>query len=216
MSKEAILNKLKESIEQLDKGLAEEAAKEAVAAGINVMEAIQSGLGSGMNTISDLFDEGEMFVPQILVAAEAFETAVSILTANMGEEEKNKTKLGKVIVHTVQGDIHDVGKNIVKTMLAASGFEVIDLGRDVPVDVVVQKAIENKVDIITGSALMTTTMPSQRDIIKTLEEEGYRAKVKCMFGGAPVSQEWVDKIGADAYGENAAEAIAKAKELIGM
>lgn len=213
---EAILNKLKESIEQLDKGLAEEAAKEAVAAGLDVMDAIQNGLGRGMNTISDLFDEGEMFVPQILVAAEAFESAVEILTANMGEEEKNKTKLGKVIVHTVQGDIHDVGKNIVKTMLAASGFEVIDLGRDVPVDVVVQKAIENQVDIITGSALMTTTMPSQRDIIRTLEEEGYRGKVKCMFGGAPVSQEWVDKIGADAYGENAAEAITKAKELVGM
>jgi trimethylamine corrinoid protein len=213
---EAILNKLKEAIEQLDKGLAEEAATEAVAAGINVMEAIQNGLGRGMNTISELFDEGEMFVPQILVAAEAFETAVGILTANMNEDEKNKTKLGKVIVHTVQGDIHDVGKNIVKTMLSASGFEVIDLGRDVPVDVVVQKAIEHQVDIITGSALMTTTMPAQRDILKTLEEEGYRGKVKCMFGGAPVSQEWVDKIGADAYGENAAEAIAKAKELIGL
>lgn len=213
---EAILNKLKEAIEQLDKGLAEEAAKEAVAAGINAMEAIQNGLGRGMNTISELFDEGEMFVPQILVAAEAFETAVGILTANMAEDEKNKTKLGKVIVHTVQGDIHDVGKNIVKTMLSASGFEVIDLGRDVPVDVVVQKAIEHQVDIITGSALMTTTMPAQRDILSTLEEEGYRDKVKCMFGGAPVSQEWVDKIGADAYGENAAEAIAKAKELIGL
>lgn len=213
---EVIFNKLKESIEQLDRDMAEAAAKEALAAGVNPMDAIQKGLGAGMNTISELFDEGEMFVPQILLAAEAFESAVAILTADMLDSEKDKTKLGKIIVHTVQGDIHDVGKNIVKTMLSASGFEVIDLGRDVPVDVVVQKAIELGVDIITGSALMTTTMPAQRDIIKTLEEEGARNKIKCMFGGAPVSQEWVDQIGADGYGENAAEAISKAKELVGL
>jgi corrinoid protein of di/trimethylamine methyltransferase len=213
---EAILGKLKKAIEELDKDMADAAANEAVAAGINPVEAIQNGLGSGMNTISQLFDDGELFVPQILLAAEAFESAVAILTANMLDSEREKTKLGRIIVHTVQGDIHDVGKNIVKTMLTASGFEVIDLGRDVPVDVVVQKAIELNVDIITGSALMTTTMPAQRDIIKALEEEGYRDKIKCMFGGAPVSQEWVDQIGADGYGENAAEAITKAKELVGI
>jgi corrinoid protein of di/trimethylamine methyltransferase len=216
VSKEDILNKLKESIEKLDKDLAEVAAKEAVDAGLEPMEAIQNGLGKGMNTISDLFDDGEMFVPQILMAAEAFEAAVDIITANLTEAACHATKLGKVIVHTVQGDIHDVGKNIVKTMLRASGFEVIDLGRDVPVEEVVKKAIELNVDIISGSALMTTTMPSQRDIIKALEEQGVRGKFKCMFGGAPVTQEWVDKIGADAYGDNAAEAIAKAKELVGM
>ena len=215
MSKEGILSKLQESIENLDRDMAEVAAKEAKAAGLDVMDAIQNGLGSGMNTISDLFDEGEMFVPQILLAAEAFESAIAILTADMLDEERSRTKLGKVIVHTVQGDIHDVGKNIVKTMLAASGFEVIDLGRDVPVDEVIKKAIELNVDIISGSALMTTTMPAQRDIVNALVEEGARDKIKCMFGGAPVSQEWVDKIGADAYGENAAEAISKAKELMG-
>lgn len=214
MSNEAILGKLKESIEKLDKDLAEEAAREAIAAGMKPMDAIQDGLGRGMKTISDLFDEGEMFVPQILMAAEAFEGAVAVLTAGMTDEAKNATKLGKVIVHTVEGDIHDVGKNIVKTMLRASGFEVFDLGRDVPVEEVVKKAIELDVDIITGSALMTTTMTSQRDIIKALEEQGVRKKFKCMFGGAPVNQEWVDKIGGDAYGENAAEAITKAKELV--
>lgn len=214
MGKAEILDKLKESIEKLDKDLAVGAANEAVAAGVDPMEAIQNGLGRGMNTISDLFDEGEMFVPQILMAAEAFEAAVDVLTATLTAEARDATKLGKVIVHTVQGDIHDVGKNIVKTMLRASGFEVIDLGRDVPVDEVVRKAIELNVDIISGSALMTTTMPAQRDIIKALVEEGKRDKIKCMFGGAPVSQDWVDKIGADAYGENAAEAISKAKELL--
>ncbi len=214
MSKDAILAKLQKAIEELDPDLAEEAAKEAVANGVSVTEAIQDGLGKGMNTISELFDEGEMFVPQILIAAEAFEVAVSTLVANLSAEDKASTKVGKAIVHTVQGDIHDVGKNIVKTMLEANGFEVIDLGRDVPVDDVVKAAKEHQVDIISGSALMTTTMPAQREIIKALEEEGIRDKFKLMFGGAPVSQEWVDKIGADGYGDNAAEAVKKAKELV--
>lgn len=214
MSKDAIYSKLQRSIEEYDADLAEEAAKEALAEGLDPIEAIQQGLSKGMNTISELFDEGEVFVPQILLAAEAFETAVTILTAEISVEDKARASQGKVLIHTVQGDIHDVGKNIVKTMLAASGFEVIDLGRDVPVDVVIAKAKELKVDIVAGSALMTTTMPSQRDIVNGLEEEGIRGGIKCLFGGAPVSQEWVDKIGADGYAENAAEAIQKAKELI--
>jgi len=137
-----------------------------------------------------------------------------VLTSTLSVEEKNKASLGKVLIHTVQGDIHDVGKNIVKTMLAASGFEVIDLGRDIPVDEVVAKAKELNVDIIAGSALMTTTMPAQRDILAALEEDCIRGKVKCLFGGAPVTQEWVDQIGADGYAENAAEAIKQARELV--
>jgi trimethylamine corrinoid protein len=214
MSKEAIFSKLQQAIEEYDADAAEAAAKEALAAGLDPIEAIQQGLSKGMNTISDLFDEGELFVPQILLAAEAFEKAVAILTADISSEDKAKATRGKVLIHTVQGDIHDVGKNIVKTMLAASGFEVIDLGRDVPVDEVIAKAKELEVDIVAGSALMTTTMPSQRDIVKGLEEEGIRANVKCLFGGAPVSKEWVDQIGADGYADNAAEAITAAKELV--
>ena len=215
MNKDAIYSKLQKAVEEYDADLAETAAKEALSAGLDPIEAIQLGLSKGMNTISELFDEGEVFVPQILLAAEAFERAVAVLTADISMEDKAKATVGKVLIHTVQGDIHDVGKNIVKTMLAASGFEVIDLGRDVPVDVVIAKVKELKVDIVAGSALMTTTMPSQRDIVKGLEEEGIRGNVKCMFGGAPVSPEWVDQIGADGYAENAAEAIKIAKELVG-
>lgn len=214
MSKEAIFSKLQHAIEEYDVDMAAEAAREALAAGLDPIEAIQQGLAKGMNTISDLFDEGEVFVPQILLAAEAFESAVVILTANLTAEDKVRATRGKVLIHTVQGDIHDVGKNIVKTMLSASGFEVIDLGRDVPVDVVIAKAKELKVDIVAGSALMTTTMPSQRDIVKGLEEEGIRSNVKCLFGGAPVSKEWVEEIGADGYADNAAEAINTAKDLV--
>jgi trimethylamine corrinoid protein len=214
MSQTEILEKLKKSIEEMESEMAEEAAKEAVETGIDPLIAINDGLASGMKTISDLFDEGEVFVPQLLLAAEAFEAAVSILTASMSEEDRKNASQGKVLIHTVQGDIHDIGKNIVKTMLSASGFEVIDLGRDVPVPEVVAKAKEYNVDIIVGSALMTTTMPSQRDIINMLIEEGVRAKYKCMFGGAPVSGEWVERIGGDGFSESASEAVAVAKKIM--
>ena len=214
MSKEEILNKLKNAVEEMEVETAEEAAREAVKAGLDPLETIENGLAPAMETISDLFDQGEMFVPQILIAAEAFEKSVAILTENMSQEEMEKSKKGKVIVHTVQGDIHDIGKNIVATLLAANGFEVIDLGRDVPVEEVIEKAKEENVDMVTGSALMTTTMPSQRDIVNLLKEEGIRDNVKVMFGGAPVTKEWVDRIGGDGYGESAAEAVALAKELL--
>ena len=139
---------------------------------------------------------------------------MGIITADLSEEARFATSMGKVLICTVESDIHDIGKNIVKTMLSASGFEVIDLGRDVSSAEVVAKAEELKVDIIAGAALMTTTMPAQRDIINLLEEDGVRDQYKCMFGGAPVSPEWVKSIGADAYAENAAEAIDQAKRLM--
>ena len=213
-TKEEVLAKLKECIEELDEDLADEAAHEAVELGIDPITAISDGLGAGMQTQSDLFDEGEAFVPQLVVAAEIFESAIGIITANLSESDKKASTLGKILICTVESDIHDIGKNIVKTMLSASGFEVYDMGRDAATAEVVEKAKELDVDIIAGAALMTTTMPAQRDIINLLEEEGIRDKFKCMFGGAPVSPDWVKSIGADAYAENAAEAVAKAKELM--
>lgn len=213
-TKEEVLAKLKECIEELDEDLADEAAHEAVELGIDPITAISEGLGAGMQTQSDLFDEGEAFVPQLVVAAEIFESAIGIITAELSEADKAGTTLGKILICTVESDIHDIGKNIVKTMLSASGFEVYDMGRDAATADVVAKAKELDVDIIAGAALMTTTMPAQRDIITLLKEEGIRDQFKCMFGGAPVSPEWVESIGADAYAENAAEAVAKAKELM--
>ena len=213
-TKEEVLAKLKTCIEELDEDLSTEAAKEAVELGLDPIEAISKGLGAGMQTQSDLFDEGEVFVPQLVVAADIFENAVGIITAYLSEEARSATSMGKVLICTVESDIHDIGKNIVKTILSASGFEVIDLGRDVSSAEVVAKAEELKVDILAGAALMTTTMPAQRDIINLLEEDGVRDQYKCMFGGAPVSPEWVKSIGADAYAENAAEAIDQAKRLM--
>lgn len=213
MSKE-IFEKLKNAIVEMDSDLAAEAANEAVEAGLDPLECISMGLAEGMTVMSNLFDEGEAFVPDLMMASEAFETAVKILTSSLSDEEKSKTSYGKVLICTVQGDIHDIGKNIVKTMFAANNFEVFDLGRDVPVPTVVEKAEEYKVDIICGSALMTTTMASQRDIINLLNEEGIREKYIVMFGGAPVSAKWCNDIGADGYGNTANEGIAIAKDLM--
>lgn len=214
MSKEEILEKLKQSITEMDSDLAVEAANTALEAGIDPLECISQGLSVGMKEMSDLFDEGEAFVPELLMASEAFETAVKILTSKMSSEEKSNASNGTVVIHTVQGDIHDIGKNIVKTMFIANNFNVFDLGRDVPVETVVEKAKEYKADFILGSALMTTTMPAQRDIINLLKEEGIRDDFIVMYGGAPVSQGWCDSIGADGYTDTATEAVTLAKELI--
>jgi trimethylamine corrinoid protein len=214
VSRSEILEKLKRSIAETDSDLAAEAANEAVAAGIEPTVAVNDGLSKGMKVIGDFFDEGEVFVPQLLLAAEAFETAMGIIFGEMSEEEKSSASQGKVLIHTVQGDIHDIGKNIVKTMMSAAGFEVIDLGRDVAVEEVIKQAKQHKVDIIAGSALMTTTMPAQRDIVSLLKEEGIRDQFKIMFGGAPVSAEWVTKIGADAYADTASGAVEQALALM--
>ena len=214
MTKAEALEELKNCIIEVDPDMAEDAAKAAKDAGVDAIEAIENGLSKGMEVVSKQFDEGEMFVPDLLLAAEAFETAVEILTDGLSDEEKSKSSSGKILIHTVEGDIQDIGKNIVKTMLTAAGFEVIDLGRDVSVETVVKEAIAQKVDVIAGSALMTTTMPAQKDIIRILEEEGVRDQFKCVFGGAPVSEEWVKKIGADGYSENACDAIDMIKKLI--
>ncbi|MGM9571565.1 MAG: B12-binding domain-containing protein [bacterium] len=214
MTKEEIYEKLKTSVTEMDEDMAVEAAKEALACGLNPLDCISTGLSAGMQVMSDLFDEGEAFVPELLMASEAFEAAVEVLTSSLSDEEKNSAKEGVVVIHTVQGDIHDIGKNIVKTMFNANNFEVYDLGRDVPVEEVIKKAEEVNADIICGSALMTTTMPSQRDEINLLKENGIRDKYICMYGGAPVSEEWCSSIGADAYTDTATDAVAMAKKLI--
>jgi len=210
MSEAEIIERMKKSVIEQDEEGAKAAAQDAVAQNLDPIKCIDEGLAAGMNVISDMFERAEIFVPHILISADAFNQAMEILKPIMKGEKLSK---GKVIVHTVEGDIHDIGKNIFKILLQASGFEVIDMGRDVPVEKVIDKAVEEGVDIITGSALMTTTMPGQREIIAGLEERGIRDKFKCMFGGAPVTQEWVTKIGGDGYADNAADGVRIARKL---
>lgn len=214
MRPDKILRRLKEAVEEMEVSSAERAAKAALSIGTDPIVAVNDGLARGMKTVSDRFDDGEVFIPHLLVAAEAFERGAEILTESLSPDQKDRLLQGKVLICTVEGDIHDIGKNIVKIMLIANGFEVIDLGRDVPTEEVVRKAVEHDVDIIIGGALMRTTMSSQRDIVDALKEQGIRHRFKCLFGGPHVSEKWIQLIGGDAYAETAGQAVEKAKLLM--
>jgi trimethylamine corrinoid protein len=212
MAEKDILERLKKGVLDMDLEGTKATAEEAVAQKIDPLKCIDQGLSEAMKVISDKFDNAEIYVPQIILSAEAFTAAVDILAPHIKGGYSAK---GKLIVHTVEGDIHDIGKGILRILLQANGYEVLDLGRDVPVGEVVDTAVENKVDFITGSALMTTTMPAQREIIQELKDRGIRDQFKCLFGGAPTSQEWADQIGADGWADNAAAAVELVTELKG-
>lgn len=212
MSETEIFERLKKAVLNMDSDGAKAAANDAVAKKVDALACIDKGLSAAMQEISDMFDRAEIYVPQIILSAEAFTDAVNILAPHIKGGYSAK---GKVIVHTVEGDIHDIGKGILGILLKANGYDVIDLGRDVPIGNVVDSAVENDVDIITGSALMTTTMPSQREIVAELKDRGIRDKFKCLFGGAPTSQEWCDQIGADGWADNAAAGVDIVTELMG-
>jgi dimethylamine corrinoid protein len=176
-------------------------------------EIIEKGLSAGMNQVGVLFERGKLFLPHVMMAADAMTAGVKLLEADLpaGAQEK---KLGVIVNGTVEGDVHDIGKSIVSTMLQSAGFEVHDIGRDVPIRNFIEKAKETNADMIGISALMTTTLQGQKDVIELLKEEGLRSRVKVMVGGAPATQAWAEKIGADCYAENASEAVEKAKELL--
>ncbi len=176
-------------------------------------EIIDEGLSKGMNEVGVLFERGKLFLPHVMMAADAMTTGVKALEADLPEGTEHK-KLGVIVNGTVEGDVHDIGKSIVSTMLQSAGFEVYDLGRDVPTKNFVEKAKEVNANMIGLSALMTTTLQGQKEVIDMLKEEGLRNKIKVMVGGAPATQAWADKIGADCYAENASEAVTKAKELL--
>ena len=176
-------------------------------------EIIENGLAAGMNEVGVRFERGKLFLSHVMMAADAMTAGVNALKDLMPEGASGK-KLGVIVNGTVEGDVHDIGKAIVSTMLQSAGFEVHDIGRDVPIKNFIAKAKEVNANMIGISALMTTTLQGQRDVIELLKEEGMRDKVKVMVGGAPATQAWADKIGADCYAENASEAVAKAKELL--
>ncbi|MFZ2497719.1 MAG: dimethylamine corrinoid protein MtbC [Methanosarcina sp.] len=176
-------------------------------------EIIEKGLSAGMNQVGVLFERGKLFLPHVMMAADAMTAGVKLLEEGMPAGTREK-KLGVIVNGTVEGDVHDIGKSIVSTMLQSAGFEVHDIGRDVPVRNFIEKAKEVDADMIGISALMTTTLQGQKEIIEMLKEEGLRSKIKVMVGGAPATQAWAEKIGADCYAENASEAVAKAKELL--
>ena len=214
--KKEIVNKLMNSVVSCDVEGAVKTAEEALKAGVDPVEAIENGLAKGIRVVGDRFGAGEAFLTELMIAAQAMKQAVAVLEPAISKCAKTKKKgLAKVMIGTVEGDIHDIGKTIVTTMLAVEGFDVIDLGVDVPVETFVKKTKEEKPDIIGMSALMTTTMLKMADVIKALEKEGLRRKVKLVVGGAPTSKEWAEEIGADGHGGDAMEAVKITKKLVG-
>ncbi|HEX58889.1 MAG TPA: hypothetical protein ENF26_01915 [Methanomicrobia archaeon] len=216
MAKDEIFEGLARAVLLGDDAAAEELTRRALSEGIAPYEIIERGLSEGMREVGRKYEAREYALPELMLAAEAFYAALKILEPELKKERKERKALGKVVIGVVQFDVHDIGKTIVRTMLEASGFECIDLGRDVPTEEFVRVVREEKPDILGLSALMTTTMPEQQRVIEALKEAGLRDSVKVMVGGAPVSREWAERIGADGYGEDAIEAVAEAKKLLGI
>jgi corrinoid protein of di/trimethylamine methyltransferase len=210
-----LFQKMAQSIIDGDSDAAVELANEAITTGINPLDAITMGFVIGVNQVGEAFACGDAFLPELVMAGEAMKAAVSTLEPEMERRGSERQMLGKVVLATVEGDIHEIGKSLVGTMLSASGFQVYDLGVDVSSDIILAKTKEVKADIVAMSALLTTTMVKQREVIEALEKAGLRGQVKVMVGGAPVTKDWVQKIGADGYSEDAIGAVAVAKSLMG-
>lgn len=208
----AIMNQLAEAVVEGDEELSEQLAKQVITEGIDPYEAIVNGLAKGMTIISDMYEKGEAFVPNLLIASGAMYAGMDILAPHMKSEDTGKRSVG--VIGTIEGDVHDIGKNLVKTMLSASGFDMIDLGHDVPIEKFVQTAKEKKADLVSMSALMTTTMVNMEKVIEILQEEGIRDSLIVMVGGAPVSPEFAKEVGADSTHPDAMKATDWAKGAV--
>lgn len=212
MSREEILQEAVNAILNSDREKAVAVARRALSEGLDPIEVLSEGFSVGIRKVGDLFGRGEVFLPELMTAAEAMKEASAVLEQAM--EDSSAQKKGRMLIATVEGDVHDIGKGIVISLLKTQGIEVFDLGRDVPVDTIIEKAVELDVDIIGTSALLTTTLSEQKKLEDELRRRGLRDRFKTMVGGAPATQRWADRIGADAYGEDAAEAVAKALALL--
>ena len=211
MANEAILADLQKSVETWDIELAQKATQAAIDAKLPMGEIIGDGLGKGMEVIGDRFDKAEIYLPQVVAASKTMEAALAILKPLM--ESGQGALKGTVIMGTVEGDIHEIGKNVCCAMLKGAGYNVIDLGPDVSAMDFMDAAEENDAQVCGGSALMTTTLEAQRELVETIKEMD--APSKAIFGGAPCSQEWCDQIGADVYSETANEIIGLVDKLTG-
>ena len=213
MEQERILENLAAAVVDGDQDMVRESAEQALASQMDPLEAVDHGLSQGMAVIGEQFELGEVFLPELLMAADAFDAAMEILNPEIEAQKKQITRLGTVVLGTVKGDVHNIGKNIVATVLQINGFDVVDIGMDNSTLDIIEEACEAKADIVALSSLMTTTMPAQKEVIDVLEEMNLREKFLVMVGGGPVDQEWADKIGADGYAPNAPEAVKVALSL---
>ncbi|ADI73955.1 methyltransferase cognate corrinoid protein [Methanohalobium evestigatum Z-7303] len=215
MDKEEQFEKLKNAIINQDIEGCKNLTKEALDAGLSAVEIVNKGLTPGMKVVGDKFESGEAFLPQIMMAAKAMQGAMEYIEPELQKGE-GEERIGTAVTFVQEGDIHDIGHRLVTTMLQANGFDIVDLGVDVPDDNVLEEIEKQKDDqiLLVGSALMTTSMLGQKELMNLIGEAGLRDKVKVMLGGAPVTQKWIDEIGADATAENAAEAARVGLDLM--
>jgi len=208
--KKEILEKLAEAVVEYEEDLAKEWSQIALDEGMDAFEAIMNGLAAGMETVGDLYDKQEYFVPEMLMCADALYAGLDILRPHI--KKKDQKKMGQVVIGTVQGDVHDIGKNIIKLMFDVGGFEVHDLGRDVPLEKFVEEQMRTDSEIVAMSAMMTTTMTGMKKVIEMIKEKN--PDVAIMLGGAPVTQDVADLFGADGYAESAGNAVQEAIKMI--
>lgn len=211
---EELFKEMTESIIEGDAERSAALAQRAIDEGMDPILAISSGFVPGVNHVGEQFACGNAFLPELVMSGEAMKAAVSVLEPEMIKRGTQREVLGTVVLATVEGDIHEIGKTLVGTMLSAAGFKVYDLGVDVSPDTIIGKALEVNADIIAMSALLTTTMVRQRQVTDDLQKEGLRSRFKIMVGGAPVTRDWVKSIAADGYSEDAIGAVAVAKQLM--
>jgi len=214
MKKEEIFEDLLRAVVDLDEEGGKRAAVKLIEKKINPIEGVEKGLSKGMKTIGEMFNKSEIYLPEMIMAADVFKSVMELLKPHISAESLDKMKRGTVVIGTVKGDIHAIGKDIVAMLLETAGFTVHNLGVDVATSTFIGEARKVKADIIGLSALLTTTMPAQKDVIDILKETGERDKYTILIGGAPTSQDWADEIGADGYGETAESAISLALELV--
>jgi corrinoid protein of di/trimethylamine methyltransferase len=212
---EKLFQDMTQSIIDGEDEIAAALAQQSIDLGIDPLDAINKGFVLGVNHVGDEFSCGNAFLPELVMAGEAMKAAIAVLEPELNRRGTKRDILGKIVIATVEGDIHDIGKTLVGTMMAAAGFEVFDLGVDVPITEIVHKAREVDADLIGVSALVTTTMVKQRDVVEAVDDLGLADKVHVMVGGAPVTRDWMEEIGADGYSEDAIGAIAVAKDLLG-
>jgi trimethylamine corrinoid protein len=214
MGQQEILENLTAAILEGDNDKAVENAKAALSMGIDPLVAVEQGLSRGMVTIGERFESGDAYLPELLMAADTFNAAMGILKPEIEAQKKSMAKVGTVLLGTVKSDVHNIGKNIVGSILETHGFNVVDLGIDVPSLTFIQKAQQVKADVIALSSLMTTTMPGQKEVIDTLKEMNLRDRYLVVVGGGPVNQQWADRIGADGFGASAVQAVEVIKGLL--
>lgn len=211
--KEEIIKALSDGVLEMEEDVVADLSNEYISLGYPVEEAITEGLIDGMNRAGVLYDEEEYFITDILLCSDAMYAGLDIMKPYMEDKSSESNKI-KAVIGVVEGDTHDIGKNLVKIMMETAGFEMIDLGRDVSAETFIDTVKKENAELLCMSTLMTTTMSGMSDVINKLNEEGIREKVKVMIGGGPVSKRFADEIGADGYSSNAVEAVKLANSLI--